>query len=643
MLQFLCRPHTRRQLCLWAFLTLLNVQTCQQVFAQEQTQAQSPNQNNVEAYSQKSFEASAQFDPVVVTATRIEQSLSHSIPAAQVITHQQIVDSQAVDLPTLLRTVPGVQISQSGGVGSQTNVFMRGASANQVLILLDGVRIESGTVGTSQLAQIMLEQIDHIEIVRGNVSALYGSQAIGGVIQIFTKQGAAHAPSLIGEVGYGRYNSQHAQVAYGGTVGDSGQTRFNITGSINKTDSFSPLDAASAPSANPNNHGNNNKSIVANIAHQFNELWEGGFNIYESIDHLNYGNAYGQPTDINQTHERVGMISAFIKGNVTTQWSTRFTMAQGQDQAQNFLNGQSSSVFNTHNNQLDWQNDFELKPGQRLLAGYTYLNQMIDASVTYPTTSRQVNSVYAGYVGDWDRNHIQFNIRRDDYSDFGSANTFYTGYGFDLTSQIKWLASISTAFRAPSFNELYYPGYGNANLQPERANSIETGLQYASSMGLWRVNAFQTLYRDLINSSSIAPYLASNIDHAEVQGIEATYQGQWQGFDIGASGTLQNPRDTEQGSLLPRRAQHFASLTVGKVIGATRLGAEWFVSGSSKDSVFNDVVLGGYSVMNLTARYDLTKKIYVSARLENIFNKQYQVAYPYNTPGRGLYVNLGWH
>ena len=418
-------------------------------------------------------------NPVVVTATRTPQRLDSAIPQTTVFTAADIAKSNQTDLPSLLQEAPGAQIVTNGGPGSATSLFLRGAASNQTLFLIDGVRIDSASLATAQLEQIMLAQVDRVEVVNGNVSSLYGSGAIGGVVQVFTKDGGDHPPRFSVETELGSYHTQRQQVGVNGALDADGSTTFSVTLARFKTDGFSAINSAEEPDANPNANGYSNTSVGATIKHRFGENWDAGVRLYEVTGRLSYDNAFGAPTDLNETDNRVRSLSAFADGTIGERWTTHLIVAQGDDQSTNLLNGQFASRFNTRNQQLTWQNEFAIAPRQKFVFGYERLNQSLDTD-EYAPPERQVNSGYVGYEGRFGANQFQLNVRRDQYSDLGGANSYYAGYGYNLTAQWKLLASISDAFRAPSFNDLYFPDYGNPDLRPEESHSIEAGVQYSS-------------------------------------------------------------------------------------------------------------------------------------------------------------------
>ncbi|CAG9175941.1 Vitamin B12 transporter BtuB [Cupriavidus laharis] len=583
--------------------------------------------------------AATQLAPVVVTSTRTAQPLTDALPHTTVVTQEDIVNSQAPDLRTLLRNQAGVELTTNGGMGTNTSLFMRGANSNQTLILIDGVRVSSVSSGTAQLANILPDQIDHIEVVRGNVSALYGSDAIGGVVQIFTKSGAGQAPAANAQVEYGSNNTRQGTVGYGGQIGD---TSFNVTGSAFKTDGFSSINTQQAPRANPNDNPYENQSVSAQVKHRFTSDWDAGVAGYYSKSKLSFDSSFGRPTDDNRTNSELYTVSAFVNGKVLPDWSTHFKLAQSEDRADTFLNGANNGTFNTRNRQFNWQNEYALAPSHTLLFGTDYLQQELDSNA-YGAPSRNVFSVFGGYDGRFGKHQLQLNGRNDHYSDFGNQGSFFAGYGYNLTEALKLIANVSNAFRAPTFNELYYPGFGNPNLQPERAKSAEVGVQYNTPQaGLLRVTAFETRYDNLIvNVTQPSGLLApTNANEAKVQGIEASWRATVWGTDLGASVTFQNPVDEQTNTQLLRRARRHAAFDVGRNFGNWRFGGEWLLSSSRLDT--GSRTLGGYGIVNLNARYNIDKQWFVAARVENLFDKNYQLAFPYNTQGRAGYFTLGW-
>lgn len=581
-------------------------------------------------------------EPIVVTARRGPQPLADAIAQTTRFSARDVSDSTAVDLPGLLTQAPGAQVIRNGPPGSNATLFLRGGSATQSLVLIDGVRVDSVSLGQIQLGQIPLSEVDRVEVVNGDVSALYGSGAMGGVVQVFTKDGGDHPPRFNFSLGYGSYHTQAQQAGVNGALDKDGRTTFSVSVSRSKDDGFSAINPALVPNVNPASDGYLNESVSASLRHTFGARWDAGVRYFQANGKSAFDNAYGAPTDVNDLYSKVRMASVYANGKLTDGWTTHVTAAVGDDRAIVVTNGVSNNRFDTDNRQFTWQNDFRLAARQTLQLGYERLDQSLESD-TFAAPVRHVNSVFAGYTARFGSNQIQLNARRDQHSDFGGANTYYLGYGFDVTEHWKVSASYSSAFRAPSFDDLYFPGSGNLAIRPERSHSAEAALQYASDqLGVLRLTAFQTRYTDLINyvpTQGGLFYIAENVGRAKVQGLEGAWTGRIGETRVRAALTVQNPVDEETDTDLARRARHFASFSANRSYGGWRLGGEWIVSGPRNDS---GTTVGGFGLMNLSARYDITKAWYVSAHIDNLFDKNYELAYTYNTPRRSAFITIGW-
>jgi len=579
-------------------------------------------------------------DAVVVTATRTEQRVRDAIPHATIITASEIRDSGAVDLPTLLRREAGFEFSQNGGIGTTSSTFLRGAATNQVLVLIDGMRASSLTTGATALDQLMLDQIERVEVVRGNVSSLYGSGAIGGVIQVFTHRGRGEPRASV-YVGAGEQGTQRLRVGYSGATGG---TRFSLNLSHYSTEGFSAQNPANSPTTNPDRDGYRNLSLSASLAHRFNADHEAGVRYFSSDGRVEFDNAFAASVNDQHTADaRVEAWTLYTHNRIASRWISKLSYSEGRDLFAGFLNGAVTSRTQSNNTQLTWQNDVTLGNEQTGTVGFEKLRQSVESTTAYNRSGRDVGALFLGYQGRYGRHALQLNARNEDYSDFGEARTHYAGYGFDLTDEVRLTAASARAFRAPTFNELFFPGFGNPNLRPERSRSFELGVQYAAGPHLLRAVAFHARITDLIN-----PFPIFNVNNAVIDGVEISYRGTLAGADVKASFTVQDPtQHTASAHLqLIRRSKSFGSFSIAKDFGPWRLGAELQASGRRFDNhiaTFSRVELTPYEVFNLTARYQFGKQTALSARLENAFDKQYTLAHGFNTQGRKLSVNLSHH
>ena len=588
-------------------------------------------------------QAAPQDDAIVVSASRTEQRIRDAIPHTTVITQKDIRDSQAIDLPSLLRREAGFEFTQNGGPGSVTGLFMRGGRSASTLVLIDGVRVEDAAFGQTAIQHIMLDEVERIEVVRGNVSSLYGSGAIGGMVQVFTKRGQG-TPSASGELTYGSRKTSKLQAGYGGSVGE---TSFNASASRLGTRGFSAVDTHLAPNANPDPDGYRNESVSANLSHRLSAAHEIGASLYRSRGLLDYDNAFGTSGETNQSAQDLGVTQVYWEAQPFEAWKSRLTASEGTDYRTDLKNGSFNNSSNTRSRQLVWGNDLRLTPEHQLSLGLENLKQELQNSgLATPRQSRTADIARAGYLGRLGQHSVQLNVRTEHYSDFGTADTYFLGYGYDLTDAWRLIASTSSAFRAPTFVDLFGFG-GNAALRPERARTKEGGIQWASGVQRVRVVAFKTDYQDAITFDP-ATLTVRNVRKASVNGIESSYSGRLAEFDVRAALTVQDATEQEPGGqelLAIRRAKNYGSFAIYRSFGKTRLGGELLTSGERPDTNITSGARlrdAGYSVLNLTARHDYDKHVFLTARLENALDDKYQLVHGFNTPRRGVFVTVGW-
>jgi len=588
--------------------------------------------------------ATDSLDEVVVTATRTPQSLDKTIADTTVIKEQEIRDSGAPDVATLLRTLAGVEVVQTGGLGAQSSTFMRGTNSNQVLVLIDGVRVNSATTGSTALEHILLDSVERIEVVRGNVSSLYGSEAIGGVIQLFTKHGSG-APALNASAGVGSHGTQRLVAGFSGAVND---TSFSVNAGRVKTDGVSAINPQLALGANPNNNGYDNNTLNAQVKHALNADHLLSASLFStrgntSFDATGFGTL---PTDINNTVENINKISLVSDDQLSEMWHSQVRLAQGEDDSHTYLNGAPAYRYRTQSNQLAWQNNLKIADGQQMSLAAEHLGQAVTSDTLYTQTTRNVNSLLGGYTGEYGAQQVQFNLREDRYSGFGIVNTGLLGYGLSFADNWRATANVSNAFKAPTFNDMYSPAAwgGNPNLRPERSQNKEVGLHYAADGQRIDAVYFDNRIHDLIVYQFP---LTVNVNQARIDGTELSYTGDFGNNHLKANATFQNPRDAETGQALLHRAKEFASVAVIHDLVAWNLGAEVRYSGARQDANYNTfpattVTLPGYSLLNLTSRYNIDKHLSLLARVDNLFNRDYSEAYSYNTLGRTLFVGLSY-
>lgn len=587
------------------------------------------------------FAATDTLDEMVVTATRVAQPLNQSLAHTTVISQKEIQASQAGDVPSLLKNLAGVEIYQSGGIGKQSSLFIRGSNSSHTLVLLDGVRISSATTGSTAIDQLMVDQIERIEVVRGNVSSLYGSEGIGGVVQIFTRRGKG-APALNAGAGMGTHNTQRFSAGFGGEVD---RTSFNVQASKFKTDGVSAINPLLTTNVNPDKDGYDNTSFSSNIHHAFNADHGLSASVFQSdgrIQNDDYG-FFASPTAVHDSRATLSKVSVSSDDRLSEVWQSKLLWAQGKDDLQNFTNGLPAWNIKSTSDQLNWQNTLRLGK-QQILLGADHLRQRVASNTAYTQSGRKVNGLFAGYSGLYGVHQLQLNVRRDQYSDFGAASTWLAGYGYELNDAWRVTANLATAFKAPTFNDMYAPVAwgGNPALRPERSRNAEIGLHYGSASQRMDITYFDNKIDDLI---AYQFPLTQNIARARMNGWEWAYRGQFGATAVNAALTLQNPRDSQTGLTLLRRAKSFGNVSLSQQIGVWQVGGEWQYSGTRADidiNTFTRTTLAGYDVANLMASHELHKQLRLSLRVDNLFNKDYTLAHGYNTLGRTLFVGLNY-
>jgi len=588
---------------------------------------------------------------VVVTATRTAQSADATVASVSIITRQDIERLQAQSLPEVLRGIAGLTISNNGGEGKATSVFLRGTNADHVLVLVDGIKIGSATTGTASFQDIPVAQIERIEIVRGPRASLYGSEAIGGVIQIFTsKGGGALTPSFGATLGsYGTVN---------GTAGLSGggeQGWFNAKFNQRSTTGFNACNGKPSPGGGgcfviePDKDGYRNTSLGLRGGYRFDNGMTADLNALQANS---FSKSDGSIFAGNETKGVQQVLGGNLRFAATGQWQMTLRGGRSQDNSDIFFNGLYISRFNTQRDSLSWQNDFALDAEQLLTAGLDYQNDRIDAlpAVTSPAqvftrTARDNRALFGQYQGSFGAHSLQASVRHDDNQQFGGHDTAGLGYGYAINDTIRLTASYGTAFKAPTFNQLYYPGFGSAVLRPELSRSIEMGVAGHWVSGKWSLNAYQTDITDLIGFD--ASFTPVNIDTARLKGLEGQLQTHLANCDINGTLTLQDPRQISgayPGKLLNRRATETMRIEVARDLGAYRFASSLYTEGRRFDDLANTGTkrLGGYGLLDVRAEYRIAPDWLMQGRIDNLLDKRYETAQFYNQAGRGLYFTLNY-
>ena len=583
-------------------------------------------------------DGAADLDGVVVTATRTAQTQDQTLSAVTVIDRADIERLQPASLADLLRGTPGMAIANNGGPGKQTSAFLRGTESDHVLVLIDGIKIGSATLGTAALQDIPVEQIERIEIVRGPFSSLYGSEAIGGVIQIFTRRPeGAFVPSF--SLGVGSYSHLAGSAGLAGQVGNgwySLEASHDQTHGINACRVGAAEVGAACFADQPDKDGYRNTALTLQGGYRFNEQWDADARLFRSEGHNWYDGNYSDSAE-NATQVVGGRLHYRPSKNLT------FTLSLGTsaDFSKDFLHGIYADRFDTHRDIGSLQADIGLGGGL-LSTGFDWQRDQVDSTTSYAVDSRLNRGLFVQWQQTFGRQSLQASVRRDDNSQFGGKNTGSLLWGWDFTNTLRLTASYGTAFKAPTFNELYYPYYGNPNLGPEKSRNIELGLRGTYGWGYWSLNAFRNQVTDLItyDASTGAP---GNVEDARIRGAEAVVSGHVMSWLVTGTATWLDPRDESDGyhgNLLPRRARQMARVDLDRGFGDFSVGGSWYVSERRYDDLANRHPLGGYAITDLRVAYALTRDLKLQLALNNAFGKDYETAWYYNQPGRNYMLTL---
>ena len=594
------------------------------------------------------FAASAASDPateldeVLVTATRTEIALRDSLSPAQVIGRAEIERSQATSLQQLLSGRAGINLTNMGGLGKQTSLFLRGAGSNQLLVLVDGVRIGSATAGLPALQDLPVELIERIEIVRGPHSSLYGADAIGGVIQIFTRRerSGLQPRAMVGA------GSNHLREASAGIGGGNERGWFGADFAFLRTDGINACNGTAAGwgagcfADEPDRDGYRNRSASLRGGGKFGDAWtlEGSALRAEGYNHYD-----GSWANYSETVQQVYTGKLRYAPSARMAWQA--TVGRSRDESDDFGSAGFVGGLQTRRDQAALQGDFQLKPGQQLTAGADWLDDHITGSTAYDVDSRDNTGVFAEYQGRFGPQQLQAGLRYDDNEQFGSHTTGNLGWGWHFDGGLLLSARYSTGFRAPSFNDLYDPYYGNPDLQPEESKNLNLALSGQVQAWRWTLDVFENRVDDLISFDSTT-FLPGNIDTARLRGGEITVATTVAGWDLSAQYSHVDPRNRSQGAnrgkLLPRRARDTGRIDLDRDFGDFAFGTTVNAAGSRFDDAANLVRVGGYATVDLRVEYAFHSDWTVLARVTNLFDRDYQLVDWYNQPGREFGLNLRW-
>lgn len=595
-------------------------------------------------------DASAQsIDRIIVTGTRSDRG-PDTLAARSVIDREDIDRLQPASLQDLLRGQTGLAIYNQGGAGKVSGLFLRGTSPGQVLVLVDGVKIGSPTNGMAAVWDIPVSQIERVEIVRGPLSSLYGSEAVGGVIQIFTRGG--DEPGVHPEVGVA-IGSERTYKVDAGIRGRGARGWYSAGVAHEETRGFNacngdPVTFAGCGTIEPDRDGYRNDSVRLAGGIDFYQEWQADARILRAEGKNEFDGGWA-----NENENVQQVIGAHVRYAPSERVALHFNAGRNDDDSRSLVGstGMQSGRISTQRDTASLQADIGGETNL-LSVGFDWQRDQVEGTTVFDVDHRISRALFGQWRMQAGSQHLQAGLRREDNSQFGGETTGNLAWGWDFTETLRLTASYGTAFRAPTFNDLYYPGFSNPDLRPERSRSIELGIEGRHGWGEWSLRGYQNRLRDLIVynpmlTSPSSPYgMPDNVQLARVRGVEAMLGLDIAGWDVNATASFIDPRNETPGALdgklLNRRPKQMARIDADRDFGRYSLGAS--VNGNSErfDDPANLVRMGGYATTDLRAGLRFSDDWRLQLTVANVFDRQYETARWYNQAGRTWLLSLRW-
>jgi len=589
--------------------------------------------------------AQSSLDPVIVVGTREAQPLSKSVADVVLIDADTLRNSGAGSVGDVLRRYAGVQLTSTGGPGQNTGYFLRGANTSATVVMIDGVRVGSATLGQASLESMSLSNIERIEVLRGPASGLYGADAVGGVIQIVTKKGQGPL-NLNAGVAVGDYSSRLGDIAVSGA-----QAGFDYAASLSRetSDGMTAIRGdRGSPSYNPDRDGFARTVASARLGFTPAEGHRIGISATQSRLNAQYDSyEFGPPADPSGDYRnRLKTREAAIdyRGTLSPIWTTTLQYARSTDDS---ISGLADAPrFKTTRDQATWQNALRLAPDQQLVLAYERLEEKADGVLT-DTLKRTNNAYIAGYSGQFGPAALEANLRRDDNSSYGDNTTGSIGGSYALSPTLKLRALTGKTFRAPTFNDTDFPFYGHHDIRPEKGRSMELGLNWRSGASSASATIYRNKVKDLIiynpdpalcpPTDDFAFGCAANVGRATLKGATLTGAHRMGNWNVAANVDFLDAKDDITGSRLVRRAAHQESVSVDYDTGVWSAGATLTDIGKRPDV---GATLGGYALLDLRASWRFLPQWRLEAKVLNAVDRDVEPVFGYQGLGRQAWVGV---
>lgn len=578
-------------------------------------------------------------ESVLITATRTPQRVDQALAQVTVIDRARIEAAAGRTLAELLAGESGVQSWSNGGLGKPASVSLRGLESRHTLLLVDGVRYGAATVGTPSWDNIPLDAIERIEVVRGPLSGLYGSDAVGGVIQVFTRRGQpGFHPEFTATAGSHGYGELAAGARFGsGPVDGSLRLQQRRTDGISATNATVPFG-----NHNPDDDGFEQHSVNGRLGLRLGD-WRAEATLLRAEGESRFDDGPGADS---RAELRSEIVSVQLSGPLTEAWRTAVKAARSRDDYDTLASASPFAALGnigTVQTQLSLENQFATPLGTALVLAEQVQQEVERPGTPFAVSERTITGVALGLNGESGIHGWQANLRRDRNSQFGRSNNGALSYGVRLGGGLRATVSLASTFVVPSFNQLYFPGFGNPGLLPEKGRHRELGLVWRHGPVTSRVAYFDNRIRGYISSGP----LPTNIPRVKVDGVSASVDALLGAWTLAAGVDSLQPVNATEGTanfgrILPRRVQESGRLALGWRRGGVTLGGTLQAFGERFDNASNSARLGGYATLDLRAEWALSRDWLLAAKLNNALGKRYETVLGYNQPGREALLTLRW-
>lgn len=572
-------------------------------------------------------------DEVVVTASRTKQSVDTVLAPVSVFSREDIEASQASNIYQLLKRAPGVQLARNGGAASSTSLYLRGTDSDHTLILIDGVRASSATLGSTALETLNLDQVERIEIVRGPRSSVYGSDAIGGVIQIFTRNPAGSETSIT--VGAGTDRTRRASLTTSGAY-DGGSV--TLTASKEQSDGFDAMhaddDVNGDPAIDKDNDDYEMRDASFKWDHSFSEdvriSWSNLYSEDESDYDVNY------PGLEPYTESRNAVSSLSLDLGLADNWDVNLKSGYALDSTDN-KDHRAPGVSEIETKRFDYSlnNQLKLAKYHEVIFGIDYVEEKVDGS-NFSQDERENLGTFAQYLGAFGGLSVSVGARYDDSDTFGHVKTGNVAFGYHFIPEIEVILSHGTAFKAPTFNDLFWPSTmfseGNPDLRPEESRNTELQLRGdLTPDSSYQFNVFYNEIENLIDWQETDKWRPTNVANARIRGVELAYNIAIDSWDIGFNSSYIEPKDRADDVDLERRARTSGSLDISRTGEGYTMGLTISGTGQRKG---DEGEPGGYGTVDIRFERRFSESLLARFKVENLFDREIVLVPNYNDVGR---------